>query len=68
MAKTKQNDYYDHVIPVRLTELQAHELNALAQRIGVTVNHLVRDELESGGNISHGPEPKARKGFGKASK
>jgi hypothetical protein len=68
MAKTKQNDYYDHVIPVRLTELQASDLNGAARADGVTVNELVRTQLFNSGIIDPGPKPKARKGFGKASK
>lgn len=64
MAK-KQNEYYTSVSPLRLTELQDSEIRAAAKDACVTVNTLVRETLTKKGIISEGPEPKARKGYGK---
>ncbi len=64
MAK-KQNKTYDQCTPLRLTELQDSELKAAAAEHGITVNQYVRDSLVENNTISEGPEPKARKGYGK---
>jgi len=59
MANKKlDNDHYEHVTPLRLTEQQDAEVRELAQAGGVTVTQLLRDAIVAKLKISKGPAAK----------
>jgi len=59
MANKKlDNDHYEHVTPLRLTERQDAEVRDLARRQGITVTQLLRDALVEQLEISKGPAAK----------
>jgi hypothetical protein len=57
------NEYYAKVTPLRLTEQQDKIIRAKAEKLGVSVQHLLRDTLVASGLIPEGPAQKTRAGY-----